>query len=465
MAIFHCQCQIIKRSEGRSAVAAAAYRAGEKLVDERTGETHDFRPRTRTTDIVAETFLPDGAPETLRDRATLWNQIEKIEKRKNAQVCREFDVALPVELSREEQIALAQEFARSFTETERVAADLCLHFGDSGNPHFHLMTTMRRITEDGINPDKKSDRDLNARELVSSWRLRWEEMANRALLRAGRSEQITRLSHAERGLEERPQIHLGVAAAAMEKRGIQTERGDRLAEIIEEQTVIRETRRRIAALAAIQLMIEKAKAASRKKLAAWRRWRDEQDYRRESRRLLVAVRKTFEAHDWNAYTEACVDFIERDGRSLMAIWNAYPNELALRWYMSQVTHEQRTEIAAEKTRLKVECYVHGSDAYILRGHDGFTRLLRGEDFIGARPQRGEWIDLTWSGLEGEKKIVSIVSAQRLAWEEAKRANLAQAEALRRQLAELETTGRETPGGGRGGRGGHGHGDDSGRGGR
>ncbi|MBP3837011.1 MAG: MobA/MobL family protein, partial [Pyramidobacter sp.] len=130
MAIFHCQCQIIKRSDGRSAVAAAAYRAGEKLVDERTGETHDFRPRTHTTDIVAEVFLPDGSPETLKDRATLWNQIEKIEKRKNSQLCREFDVALPVELSRDQQIELAQEFARSFTETERVAADLCCHFGD-----------------------------------------------------------------------------------------------------------------------------------------------------------------------------------------------------------------------------------------------------------------------------------------------------------------------------------------------
>lgn len=464
MAIFHCQCQIIKRSDGRSAVAAAAYRAGEKLVDERTGETHDFRPRTHTTDIVAEVFLPDGSPETLKDRATLWNQIEKIEKRKNSQLCREFDVALPVELSRDQQIELAQEFARSFTETERVAADLCCHFGDPQNPHFHLMTTQRRITPEGINTNKKADRDLNDQKNVSSWRERWEAMANRALLLAGRSEQITRLSHADRGLEERPQIHLGVAAAAMEKRGIQTERGDRLAEIIEEQTVIRETRRRIAALAAIQALIERAKAASRKKLLAWQKWRSEQEHRRESRRLLVAVRDAFEAQDWTRYTEACVDFIERDGRALMSIWDAYPNEQALRWYMSQVTHEQRTEIAAEKTRLKLECYVRGSDSYIMRGLDGRTRTIHGYEFVGPRPKRGEWIDLTWSGLEGEKKIVSIVSAQRLAWEEAKRENQRQLAALRDQLSEVDPHGHGTPRG-RGGRGGHGYGDDGGRGGR
>ena len=174
MAIFHCQCQIIKRSDGRSATAAAAYRSGERITDERTGQTFDYRNRTRRTDIVAEVFLPDGSPKSLRDRATLWNQIEKIEKRKNSQLCREFDVALPVELNRDQQIELAKSFAKSFTETEGVAADLCCHFGDSSNPHFHLMTSMRRITKDGINPDKKADRDLNKLDLVSSWRARWE---------------------------------------------------------------------------------------------------------------------------------------------------------------------------------------------------------------------------------------------------------------------------------------------------
>ena len=132
--------------------------------------------------------------------------------------------------------------------------------------------------------------------------------------------------------------------------------------------------------------------------------------------------------------------------------------------MSQVTHEQRAEIAPEKTRLKVECYVRGSDSYIMRGHDGRTRTIHGYEFIGPRPKRGDWLDLTWSGLEGEKKIVSIVSAQRLAWEEAKRANQMKAAELRQQLAELETTEHGTPGG-RGGRGGHGYGDDGGRGGR
>ena len=120
MAIYHFSAQVISRGAGRSAVAAAAYRSASELHDERAGRAHDFSAKS---DVVhSEVLLPEGAPERLSDRATLWNEVEAVEKRKDAQLAREVEFALPRELSREEGVALAREFvAEQFVSRGMVA--------------------------------------------------------------------------------------------------------------------------------------------------------------------------------------------------------------------------------------------------------------------------------------------------------------------------------------------------------
>lgn len=220
MAIYHLSATVISRSAGRSSTAAAAYRSGTRISDERTGETHDY---TRKKGVAhAEIFLPKGAPQELIDRQNLWNTLELSEKRKDAQVAREMNVALPVELDNEQKIELAQKFASSFTK-EGMAVDLAIHDIDSQNPHMHLMLSMREVSKDGIG---KKRRDWNDRNKIQEWRERWSDMANHALKRAGVSEQIDHRTLAEQGIKKAPSIHLGPTVAAMERRGIQTELGD-----------------------------------------------------------------------------------------------------------------------------------------------------------------------------------------------------------------------------------------------
>jgi Ti-type conjugative transfer relaxase TraA len=226
----------ISRSSGRSAVAAAAYRSGTRLTNERDGLTHDY---TRKGGIEhSEIVLPEGAnADWALDREALWNAAELAEKRKDARVAREIEVALPHELSREERLELVRAFSQGLADRYGVAVDFSLHTPDGDmdirNHHAHIMFTTRQVGEDELGDKTDLEREnkwLKARELpttdeqVKALRVEWEETTNRALARAGHDLRIDHHSHQDRGLEIEPTQHVGVHATQMDKRGKDVER-------------------------------------------------------------------------------------------------------------------------------------------------------------------------------------------------------------------------------------------------
>lgn len=221
MAIYHYSGSIIGRKAGRSSTAAAAYRAGEKIVDERTGIVHDY---TRKSGVSHTSLLaPDHAPEWATDRARLWNEVEAVEKRKDSQLAREYTIALPHELTREQQIELVESFARAEFVALGMVADVGYHNlpkpGQAGkakdNGHAHVMLTMREIGPDGFG---KKARQWNDSDLHQHWREAWEQHANAALEVAGSDARIDHRSLAAQGIDRPPQIHEGPTVAAIERR-------------------------------------------------------------------------------------------------------------------------------------------------------------------------------------------------------------------------------------------------------
>lgn len=228
----HWQIKGISRSSGRSSVAAIAYRAGEKLLDERTGELYDY---TRRVGILeTELFLPNQ--ETTVTREKFWNQVEQAEKRKDAQVAREIIVGLPQELNQNQQIELARTYAKELTERTGWAVDMAVHTpgreGDQRNAHAHLLCSTRKIEQgqDGTPILGAKTREWNdprtSKEMVTNERAEWANTVNKALEREGISETLDPRSYAEQGLEILPTKHLGVHAMALERQGIATELGD-----------------------------------------------------------------------------------------------------------------------------------------------------------------------------------------------------------------------------------------------
>ena len=147
MAIYHCTCKIIGRSDGRSAVGAAAYRSGEKITNDYDGLTHDYTNKGGV--VHTEIMLPENAPQEWQDRATLWNEVERAEKDSRAQLAREYEIALPRELSREEQIQLVRDFVQENFVKNGMCADIAIHDKEDGNPHAHILLTMRPLDEKG----------------------------------------------------------------------------------------------------------------------------------------------------------------------------------------------------------------------------------------------------------------------------------------------------------------------------
>lgn len=221
MAIYSFRIQVIGRSAGRSATAAAAYRSGEEIKDERTGQSHDY---TGKTDIYDNEILkPENAPERYADRQTLWNEVEQREKRKDSQLCNEVMVALPAELTHEQKQQLTREYVQGEFTRQGMIADIGYHDFDSHNPHAHIMLTMRSVDEEGFG---KKKREWNRRDAVRDYRAHWADYANRALERAGHDARIDHRSLKEQGIEREPQIHLGAQVMEMEAKGIQTRVGD-----------------------------------------------------------------------------------------------------------------------------------------------------------------------------------------------------------------------------------------------
>jgi len=212
MANYHLHVSLVKRSAGRSATAAAAYRSATEVRDERTGETHDY---TRKQGVVhSEIVLPEGAPERFLDRSELWNAAELAEKRKDAQVAREFEGSLPRELDREAHILIAREYARGLAE-RGMCADVAIHDRGDGNPHFHILATTRSVDADGFG---QKNREWNDKALLERERERFAEIQNRALEREGREERVDHRSYEEREIERVPERHEGPKVREIEER-------------------------------------------------------------------------------------------------------------------------------------------------------------------------------------------------------------------------------------------------------
>ena len=221
MAIYHLSAKVISRSSGRSSTASTAYRSGEKIKDERTGLTFDY---SQKKGIDASLILtPDNAPDWMNNRSRLWNEVEKSEKRKDSQLAREIEVAIPVELSNSQKQELVREFVSEQFVNRGMVADIAFHHLNSHNPHAHILLTMRDITDDGFG---QKNRDWNRKELLVEFRSAWETQVNQALEQAGTSARIDHRSLEAQGINRIPQIHLGANVTAMMKRGIATERGD-----------------------------------------------------------------------------------------------------------------------------------------------------------------------------------------------------------------------------------------------
>ncbi len=228
MAIYHLSVKTISRSAGRSATAAAAYRAGVEIADDRTGEIHDY---TRKSGVVSsDILLPDGAPEWAADRAALWNAAEQSERRKNSTVAREFEIALPSEFDTEGRRSVALAFARELVKRHGCAADVCIHEpsrgGDDRNHHAHILLTTRRLGPDGFVGKTRELDDQMSGEIVR-WRKKWADGINRLFERVGLADRIDHRSHADRGLlPEAAGVHLGPAATAIERKGRSSRRGE-----------------------------------------------------------------------------------------------------------------------------------------------------------------------------------------------------------------------------------------------
>jgi len=229
MAIYHLSIKTVKRSTGRSAVAAAAYRSATKLIDDRTGQTYDY---TRKQGVVfSEILIPETAPCELSKRNALWDSAEGAEKRKNSVTAREYEIALPAELDNKSQQSCVHDFCCWLVERFDIGVDAAIHAphqeGDQRNYHAHILTTTREIDREGFG---KKTRELDDQKsgAVIEVREKWAEIANQHLERSQIAARIDHRSHKERNIETVPTFHLGVSANAMERRGIETERGNKL---------------------------------------------------------------------------------------------------------------------------------------------------------------------------------------------------------------------------------------------
>src|SRR6201996_6887797 len=220
MAIYHLHVKVIGRKSGSSAVASAAYRSGARLRDERLDRSHDFSAKRGV--VHSELMLPEHAPEAWSDRERLWNDVEAFEVRKDAQLAREVEFALPREMSEAQGIELARDFVRREFVDRGMIADLNVHWdmAEDGmpKPHAHVMLTMRAIDENGFG---QKVREWNRTELVERWRKRWAEIANERLAELDIDARIDHRSLEAQGIALEPQSQVGAPAQRIEGEGIE----------------------------------------------------------------------------------------------------------------------------------------------------------------------------------------------------------------------------------------------------
>lgn len=292
MAIYHLEAKIVSCGAGRSAVAAAAYLSCSRMHNEYDGVQHDY---TRKQGLGwRQVFLPATAPAEWQDQENLWNAVEEAETAKDSRLAREFVAALPIELSREEQIQLLQDFIKEQFVADGMCADAAIHdpYPPGHNPHAHILLTVRPLDEKGkwqyktekeylcvkdgeergftaaefkqaqgyerVSKYPKSTKfgrqnpiteRWNSDEQLVLWRAAWADVANRYLERTGHEDRIDHRSHAERGLLEQPTVHEGVVARAMEKKGIIFDRCELNRQIKADNALLRELRGQVKKLA------------------------------------------------------------------------------------------------------------------------------------------------------------------------------------------------------------------------
>jgi hypothetical protein len=261
VAIYHLSIKHMSRSNGKSAVASSAYRAGEKLEEKETGKTHDY---TRKNGVVHnEVMLPNHAPKEYQNREVLWNEVQKVEKQSNARLAREIEVGLPKEMSREQQIQCVRDYVQNNFVKEGMCADVALHDKGDGNPHAHIMLTTRGIKENGkwdskerrvLKLDENGERipvidketglqkirdrgkkgieyvweretvkanNWNDKSKIEEWRKAWAEECNKYL---SQEQKIDHRSYARQGIDREPTIHEGQKARKMEQEGAISDR-------------------------------------------------------------------------------------------------------------------------------------------------------------------------------------------------------------------------------------------------
>jgi hypothetical protein len=236
MAIYHARLQRISRASGASAIGAASYRLGNRMHDERTDKTYNYE-RKRGVE-ASGTMLPKDAPDW--DAERLWNEAEKSEKRKDATVAKEFEVAIPRELNEQQRKELVENFVRDEVNSRGLAASYgihCTQANDGGeNPHAHILITTRHLGEDGF--DKKKDQFIAPTsgakkggkyvcdDALETFRERWEYHTNEALTAAGSSERIDCRSYEDQGIDKKPGVHMGKDAWNLEQKGVRTDLGN-----------------------------------------------------------------------------------------------------------------------------------------------------------------------------------------------------------------------------------------------
>ena len=290
MAIYHLSVKTVSRSAGRSATAAAAYRAGVEIADERTGEIHDY---TRKGGVEsADLILPENAPEWAADRARLWNATEQAEKRKNSTVAREFEIALPSELSPEERRRLAHDLAREIVERHGCAVDVAIHApgkeGDDRNHHAHILCSTRRLGPEGFGEKTRElDDKATGSKIVTEWRERFASLQNERLHEAGEVARVDHRCLADQGIERMPTEHLGPSATAIERRGEVSKKMQSFQERIEAAAQrLRERLARAAAIVAPDLVASAGRFHER-----WEAAKAEKDRQQKAEQERIAKEK------------------------------------------------------------------------------------------------------------------------------------------------------------------------------
>ena len=263
----HFKITIVKRSQGQSAVAGAAYQSGERLFSEYDQKTKFYNKKKEL--VHAEIMLPSYAPPGYADRATLWNAVEAVENQWNSQLARRIVLAFPVEVPKEQYLKMIREFCQEQFVSKGMIADFAIHDKGDGNPHAHILLTLRAMDAHGkwlpkarkvYDLDENGERiqlpsgnwrchkentvDWNDQKYAEIWRHSWETITNRYLEAAGRPERVDLRSFERQGIQQIPTVHLGPAAHQMEKRGVETFLGNLNRDIQAANSLMRELHRR-----------------------------------------------------------------------------------------------------------------------------------------------------------------------------------------------------------------------------